>query len=163
MQLIYALEAISGPAIFLAGPTPRVIKGRSDTPQSWRPDAIRAMAALGYEGALLIPEDRNGGFHGDYLGQIDWETAALLQAICILFWVPRRMDGMPGLTTNDEWGFWKASGKVVFGAPPWAEKVRYQQLYCERHGIPCLASMERTCEAAIELFNRNKGFRRYEP
>lgn len=165
MKLIYAMEPISGPSIFLAGPTPRSLDLKNMTAanqeiirrlqiKSWRPQAIEALRELGFNGAVLIPEDRDGGFHGDYLGQIDWETEALQQATCILFWVPRKLDIMPGLTTNDEWGFWKASGKVVFGAPTWAEKVRYQQLYCKKLGIPCSTDLRETCELAVVLFEQ---------
>ena len=149
MKAVYAMEPITGPAIFLAGPTPR-----SQAVSSWRPAAIQAMSDLGFTDTLLIPEDRSGKFHGDYLGQIDWETEGLQSAVCIMFWVPRALPDMPAFTTNDEWGFWKASGKVVFGAPNWAEKVRYQQLYCERHGIPSRDSLRDTCAAAIKMFEQ---------
>jgi hypothetical protein len=147
MNVVYAMQPIPEQVdLFLAGPTPR-----SQDVESWRPAALVELAALGFGGTVLVPEDANGSFHGDYLGQIDWETEGLQRAACVLFWVPRNLKTLPGLTTNDEWGFWKASGKVVFGAPPEAEKVKYQTLYCTRHRIPCSATLKDTCSSALQL------------
>lgn len=147
MKIVYAMQPIPARVeLFLAGPTPR-----SQDVKSWRPAALRALSQLGFDGTVLVPEGSDGEFHGDYLGQIDWETEGLEGAACILFWLPRRFPDMPGLVSNDEWGFWKASGKVVFGAPPDAEKVKYQILYCTRHNIPCSSTLYETCSSALQL------------
>lgn len=122
MKLIYATEEIDthdAPSIFLAGPTPRNANGTS-----WRPDAVNFLGLLGFEGYVLLPVDRSGVFHGNYDSQVEWEEEALQKASCIMFWVPRSLPDMPGFTTNDEWGFWKNSGKVTWGAPLEAEKSR---------------------------------------
>lgn len=136
-------------SIFLAGPTPR----RADV-QSWRAEALCLLTGplLRYGGDVFIPEDRGvGGMHGVYEEQLAWETEGLRRADVIVFWVPRDMATLPGLTTNDEWGFWKASGKVVFGAPKEAVSVRYQRSYCEQHGIPCFSTLEDTLRAATTM------------
>lgn len=147
MLLVYARQSIPDlPSIFLAGPTPR-----NAGVKSWRGAAVKFLSDQRFSGAVLIPEPSDGVWLGDYDGQIDWETAALERATCILFWIPREMTSMPGLTTNDEWGFWKASGKVVLGAPPEAVSVRYQRRYAERHGIPCLSTLPETVCAAITM------------
>ena len=120
MQLIYAMEPVpfdGAPSIFLAGPTPR-----SQDVSSWRPSAIDTLSYLGWNGIVFLPEDRSGVFHGDYIGQVEWEEEALRAASCIMFWVPRNLWDLPGFTTNDEWGYWKASGKVTWGAPPMLRK-----------------------------------------
>ena len=103
---------------------------------SWRPEALRLLAARGFTGAVFVPEPRDGAWTRDYDGQIEWEEAHLHMADVVLFWLPRELGSMPGLTTNDEWGAHKYSGKVVFGAPPGAAKVRYQQYYAGRLHIP---------------------------
>lgn len=119
------------PSVFLAGPTPR-----TRDVKSWRPDAVRLFEKLNEDITLFIPETRGGGFVKTYADQIEWEDHHLNVANCILFWVPRDMDGgMPALTTNVEWGTWHKSGKVVFGAPEWADKVRYLRYYCTKLGI----------------------------
>ena len=125
MHVVYAHEpapATLAASIFLAGPTPR----DEGTP-SWRPDALRLLAARGFSGVVFVPEPRDGAWARDYEGQVLWEEEHLHMADVVLFWLPRALPRMPGLTTNDEWGTFKHSGKVVFAAPPDAEKVRYQQ------------------------------------
>jgi hypothetical protein len=132
--------------MFLAGPTPR---GEG---VSWRPEALRILDALGYDGHVFIPEPRDGKWGKDYVGQIDWEEQGLHQADAIIFWVPRVIGGpqpMPAFTTNDEWGTWKGSGKAFFGAPPEAEKVRYQQHYAKVLGVPLADSLEGTLQNAV--------------
>lgn len=108
-------------SMFLAGPTPR----DRETP-SWRPRALELLAEAGYDGVVLVPEEEGGFQPGhDYDAQLAWERTALDACDVILFWVPRNMNGMPGLTTNVEFGLYVSSGKVVFGAPPSATSVRY--------------------------------------
>ncbi len=41
------------------------------------------------------------------------------------------------------------SGKCVFGAPPDAEKVRYQRYYADKLGIPAEDTLTATCMAAL--------------
>jgi 8-oxo-dGTP pyrophosphatase MutT (NUDIX family) len=148
MQVVYAREPFPGQvtkSIFLAGPTPRAVGV-----QSWRPEALATLKALGYDGHVFVPEDRGGRVKFDYDDQVDWEEDGLQRADCIVFWVPREMQTMPALTTNDEWGAWKASGKVVFGAPPEAYKVKYQRHYASKLGVPQSETLEGTLKAAIE-------------
>ncbi|MBL8973886.1 MAG: hypothetical protein JNK56_25065 [Myxococcales bacterium] len=149
MQVVHAHELPPDPltcSIFLAGPTPR----DADTP-SWRPEALRLLAARGFTGAVFVPEPRDGAWTRDYDGQIEWEEAHLHMADVVLFWLPRELGSMPGLTTNDEWGAHKHSGKVVFGAPPGAAKVRYQQYYAGRLHIPGGDSLAATIDAALAM------------
>lgn len=134
------------PSIFLAGPTPR-----SQDVSSWRPSAIETLYCFGWNGVVFLPEDRSGVFHGDYIGQVEWEDAALQAADCITFWVPRNLWNLPGFTTNDEWGFWKASGKVTWGAPPDADKVNYQWHYAHKLNVPTADNLNDSCKNAIEL------------
>jgi len=133
-------------SIFLAGPTPR----RPEV-ASWRPGAIEIFRAIGFEGTLLVPEDEDGIFKGDYDDQIEWEEEGLTRASCILFWIPRNLVTMPAFTTNDEWGVYKQSGRVVFGAPPDAEKVRYQWHYAEKYDVPRSEVLEELIPKAIDL------------
>jgi len=133
--------------MFLAGPTPR-----APDVKSWRPEAIAILKTLGYDGVVLVPEDEGGGMHGAYDAQVTWETKALNRADVIVFYVPRSMADMPGLTTNDEFGFWKKRGAVlVWGNPPDAPKCRYQRFFCEKHNIPVCDSLQATLECAIKL------------
>ena len=148
MNVVYAYEALPSPgelrSIFLAGPTPR-----SPTVESWRPEAIRLFSEAGFTGMLLCPEPRDGVFHPEYEAQVEWETQALEVATVILFWIPRDLVTMPGFTTNDEFGYWKSSGKCVLGTPPGAAKVSYQRWWAKRLGIPQFESLEDTVCGAI--------------
>lgn len=133
-------------SIFLAGPTPR----DAETP-SWRPEALQILEELGYDGHVFVPENEDGQWRSGYEDQIEWEELALNQADCILFWVPRELDKMPAFTTNDEWGYWKDTGKVVFGAPEGAEKVRYQQHYAEKYKVPTATTLRDTLKNAVKM------------
>ena len=111
------------------------------------------LASLGYDGVVFIPEDEAGGMHGRYEEQIEWETKGLHRADVIVFWVPRSLEGkMPGLTTNDEFGYWKGRGGcLVWGNPPDAVKCRYQRDWCRRKGIPVCDSLLESLQTAVEL------------
>lgn len=149
MHVVYAHElppdALAA-SIFLAGPTPR----DPGTP-SWRPEALRLLAERGFRGVVFVPEARDGQWLRDYDGQIAWEEAHLHMADVVLFWLPREIQRMPGFTTNDEWGTHKHSGKLVFGAPPDAAKVRYQRYYAERLHIPAADSLTGTVDHALAM------------
>ena len=153
MKVIYAQEEIPKlftKAIFLAGPSPRDLDILS-----WRPEAIRLLALLNYDGIVFNPEFRDRekaareGFVRDK--QIEWEEIALNMADCITFWVPRVLKGMPAFTTNDEWGVWKNLGKVVFGAPDYAEKVEYQQYYANKLGIKPHNNLVEVLKEAVDM------------
>lgn len=124
MNIIYSDQEIDikpdQSAIFLAGPTPR-----SSSVASWRPQACQILEDLGFDGVVLIPENSNNKPKLDYVDQAEWEYQALHQAGVIVFWVPRKLPNMLGLTTNVEFGFWIKSGKIVYGRPDGAEKIKY--------------------------------------
>ena len=157
MTVVYALEKPPDhyeKSLFLAGPTPR-----DQSVKSWRPQALQLLKDEGYDGVVYVPEDRpdaNGvtKFHGNYDGQVGWEETHLHMADVILFWVPRDTATMPAFTTNDEWGFWKKSGKVVFGAPETAEKCRYQFHYAHKFGAPAESSLHDTVRSALNLLGK---------
>lgn len=153
---IYAREPLPTKmvrSIFLAGPTPR----NAETP-SWRPAALKYLEELGYDGHVFIPEPADGKWAKDYDGQVEWEDSALHQADCILFWIPRDMETMPGLTTNDEWGVWKDTGKIVFGAPDDAAKVAYQRYYANKYHVPNSTTLKATVKSAVDAV-RDGGLR----
>jgi len=153
MNPVYAFQPIpqdSKISVFLAGPTPRTA-----TQVGWRPAALEIFRQLAFDGHVLIPEAEDGVWKNDYDGQVEWEAEGLTRCTVILFWIPRDMaGGMPALTTNDEWGYWKASGKVVLGTPPWADKVSYQRYYAKKLGVPLSDTLEDTIKQAISLAER---------
>jgi hypothetical protein len=131
-----------GMSIFLAGPTPRHVRrtglgakwhslmlkwGVRSEAKSWRPEAVRILQELGFEGTVLIPERSDWSAQFDYTDQVEWEYAGLSGATVTIFWVPREMKQMPALTTNVEFGFWiaKNADKVLYGCPNGAASVRY--------------------------------------
>ncbi|MCX4545706.1 nucleoside 2-deoxyribosyltransferase domain-containing protein [Streptomyces sp. NBC_01565] len=155
INLVWAREPLPGdrPSVFLAGPTPRA---GGSTP-SWRPDAIAELAAQ-WTGSgpltVLVPEDRNGFRAVHYDDQVDWEIAARAGADAILFWIPRDMSDMPGLTTNVEFGLDVTTGKAVLGCPPDCpdpERNRYLVHVARRHGVPVLSTLTDTVRAALTI------------
>ena len=134
MQVIYAREKLE-PSIFLAGPTPR-----DHFVKSWRPEALQLLSDYGFDGKVFVPEDRDVGdstekrsFSMD--AQVFWEWQALDSATVIMFWVPRELETMPAFTTNVEFGMYASSGKVLFGCPKDAVKVKYLISLARRFNI----------------------------
>jgi hypothetical protein len=123
MHLVYALEDLPDPcraSLFLAGPTPR-----DPVTPSWRPEALRLLAELDYEGAVVIPEGRGGQWRHSYVEQAEWEVAMRARADLVAFWAPRELASMPAFTTNVEFGEDYDSCRCLYGRPPEAPKCRY--------------------------------------
>jgi len=133
-------------SIFLAGPSPR-----SSTDKDWRQQALLQLQWWNFDGVVFVPLFRNGpgSQEFDFQAQCDWETKYLAMADCIVFWVPRDMKELPGLTTNVEWGMWFDSGKAVLGYPPEAEHMRYLHWHGKREGVPVHNTLEETIQAAL--------------
>jgi len=149
VNIVYAQEplpATCAASIFLAGPTPR-----DASVPSWRPEALALLRAKGFTGTVFVPEPEKRLFDESfaYEAQVEWETRALARADVIVFWIPRRVVGMPALTTNDEWGFHKDSGRVVFGAPDDAEKVRYQRWWADHLAVPHARTLDQALDQAL--------------
>lgn len=154
IHIVHAYEAIPArhvvPSLFLAGPTPR-----SSSVRSWRPAAIETITRAWAGGplAVLVPEPRDGRWATDYTEQYDWEHTAMEAAARIMFWIPRDMATLPGLTTNIEWGRYCTSGRVVLGAPPTApdaHRNRYLIHQAARYGVPVAQSLDAAVQAALE-------------
>jgi hypothetical protein len=111
-------------SIFLAGPTPREAHIKS-----WRPEALKMLEEMGFDGHVFVPETSAWGWLGNYAAQLKWEWGGLGRAACVLFWIPRSLTDMPGYTTNVEFGTMMAffPHRVVLGAPPGTPKMRYLQ------------------------------------
>ncbi len=120
------------PSIFLIGPTPR-----STSVLSWRPEAIKILQDIAFNGYVLVPERDNGWDGVDYLNQIEWEYACLRRCTVKAAWVPREMETMPALTTNVEFGYWisKTPDSFYYGRPDWASHTGYLDwLYLKETG-----------------------------
>lgn len=155
MKTIYSDQplTVSGPSLFLAGPTPR-----SQSVKSWRPEAVHILSAWGFSGTVLIPErqDWNVGF--DYLDQVEWEFAGLEQANALLFWVPRDLDDLPGFTTNVEFGRYVGSGRMIYGRPEGRPHNRYLDwLYRKLTGQSAHETLVSALQAAVRLAQGNYG------
>lgn len=140
---VYAPEQIDK-SIFLAGPTPRDMET-----QSWRPEALQLLEDMSFDGKVYVPEHRVRIPDYNYDEQVHWEWEALAASTVIVFWVPRELKKMPAMVTNVEFGFYIASGKVVFGAPNSAQKIGYLKALAARHNIPFHNSLVTTLQTAI--------------
>lgn len=114
-------EVIKGEkSIFLAGPTPR-----GNETESWRTNACELLEENGFDGVVYVPEYSTWKPKTDYVDQAEWEREALTNASVIAFWIPRELPDMPAFTTNVEFGYWLHSGKVLYGRPDSASKIKY--------------------------------------
>lgn len=153
MKVIYTGEPMPtsfAKSLFLAGPTPR-----SSMFFSWREEALRILHQLNYDGVVFVPEYSDPSDYDpstvDYDERADWENEAMEHSDVILFWMNTDPGNMPGLTTRDEWGAQKNSGKVVFGAPENAYKTRYAEHWAHKLNIPIARSLEEVIGKALEL------------
>ncbi|MEU2391951.1 nucleoside 2-deoxyribosyltransferase domain-containing protein [Streptomyces sp. NPDC007369] len=158
INLVMAREPIpAGPSVFLAGPTP----DKSAPVPSWRPEAADALAAQwnGEQPLTVLSSESRGGQRADrYETQVDWETAARAAADAILFWIPRDLRTMPGMTTNVEFGLDVSTGRAVLGCPPDCpnpERNRYLIYVACRHGVPVCTTLTATAAAALALVPSN--------
>jgi 8-oxo-dGTP pyrophosphatase MutT (NUDIX family) len=166
MQVVYAKQTPPESwkhAIFLAGPTPRDPK----TP-SWRPEALKQLEGMGYDGVVFVPEQADGDWKGSYTDQTEWESMGLEMSDRIVFWVPRDLVTMPAFTTNVEFGRHVDGGKVVLGFPEGAPKMRYLDWMAgdADPDVPVLNSLKETLEAAIDGWEHGPtrtGGERYVP
>ena len=107
-------------SIVLCGPTPR-----DNNTLSWRPKALQILEKLGFDGTIYVPEYTSGLKFNSYIDQVNWEREVYINCTVILFWVPRHIPDMLGLTTNVEFGYWLKSEKCIYGRPEFAERTRY--------------------------------------
>lgn len=151
MRIVYAREPYPAQnvrqTIFLAGPTPRDLL----TP-SWRRDALLILEALGFAGDVYVPEARTPvDWNADtWRSQVEWERDGLARADCIVYWIPRDMKWLPGLTTNVEFGEWYSQGRFVLGAPDNAPAMGYlRHVAAEAGHLHVEIDLRATLQAAI--------------
>lgn len=81
-----------------------------------------------------------------------WEREALTEATVIIFWIPRRLPDMTAFTTNVEFGYWLHSGKVIYGRPYDATKIKYLDwLYKEDYNKSPINDLDELLKEAIML------------
>ncbi|MCX4666464.1 NUDIX hydrolase [Streptomyces sp. NBC_01381] len=136
-------------SVFLAGPTPRTAEVAS-----WRPEAIAELTAQWQHPGLLVvfvPEARTGTALPVVAAQsAAWERTVMDQSDEILFWVPRTMNGLPGLSTNVEFGRYESSGRCVLGYPPEAAHIAYLHATAEHCNVPVAHKLPETVDLALK-------------
>lgn len=137
-------------SIFLAGPTPR-----DKNIISWRNDATSKLESLGFDGVVYVPEYEGLQAKEDYTDQAMWERKALFEATVIMFWIPRELPNMPAFTTNVEFGYWLHTGKVIYGRPDNASKIKYLDwLYKIDYDEEPLNNLDQLLIESINLSNK---------
>lgn len=150
MRINYSDEVVikGEKSIFLAGPTPR---GKDVI--SWRKEACEILEKLGFDGGY-VPEYSSWKPKESYVDQAMWEREALTEASVIVFWIPRHLPDMPAFTTNVEFGYWLHTGKVLYGRPDDAEKIKYLDwLYELDYGIKPSNDLKELLEKAVLKVN----------
>lgn len=137
-------------SIFLAGPTPR-----GGEVVSWRTEACKFLEDIGFDGVVYVPEYSTRRPKGDYVDQAEWEREALSNSSVIAFWIPRTLPDMPAFTTNVEFGYWIHSGKILYGRPEEAKKIKYLDwLYKIDTNKEPYNSLEELLSNSINLANK---------
>ena len=134
-------------SIFIAGPTPR-----DRNVKSWRTTACEKLNELGFDGVVYVPEYSSWKPKTDYVDQAMWEREALIEATVIMFWIPISLPDMPAFTTNVEFGYWLHSGKVIYGRPDDATKIKYLDwLYKEDYNKSPINDLDELLKEAIKF------------
>ena len=137
-------------SIFLAGPTPR-----GENVESWRTKACQIIEQYGFDGIVYVPEYSSWKPKTDYVDQAQWERDALANSSVIVFWIPRFLPDMPAFTTNVEFGYWLHTGKVLYGRPDEAKKIKYLDwLYKIDMNIEPFNNLEDLLINSVELANK---------
>ena len=137
-------------SIFLAGPTPR-----GENVESWRTKACQIIEKYGFDGIVYVPEYSSWKPKTDYVDQAQWERDALANSSVIAFWIPRFLPDMPAFTTNVEFGYWLHTGKVLYGRPDEAKKIKYLDwLYKTDMNIEPFNNLEDLLINSVELANK---------
>jgi hypothetical protein len=156
MKVIYSDQpiddnlSVKDGTIFLVGPT-----ARTEGVKSWRPEALDILRDLGYQGVVFVPEPV--GTWPEFNIQVEWEWKALNSYGVKLFWVPRHLYDLVGLTTNVEFGYYLAKGNVlVYGRPSNAPHTQYLDWLWHKHSNilmppPIQNTLKSTLEVAMEI------------
>lgn len=159
-DIVYARDSLyrphsdTRPYIFLAGPTYRAPLRE----KSWRWEALKLLD--GFDGGAYVPENKDVAQifdEKDYEKQVAWELQALSLATVVLFWVPRDMKYLPGMTTNVEFGWMLGqsdpyrAAPIVLGFPEGAPHMRYMSELARRFDIGVFHTLEETVNAAVNL------------
>jgi hypothetical protein len=148
VEVVYAYETPEGDlsqSIFLAGPSPR-----EEHHPNWRPQALKILEGLGFEGTVFVPLPRDGVWSQDYGEQVEWELEYLGEASRIVFWIPRDLEMLPGFTTNVEFGMYASSEKVVLGFPKGTPHMRYLAYLAGRNEVPVFNTLEEAIGETIK-------------
>lgn len=131
-------------SLFLAGPSPR-----DATQPNWRPEALELLRGMGYDGVVFVPLTESGDWCGDKETQYAWEQRYLDAADQIVFWVPRDMAKLPGLTTNVEFGMYYDSGRAVLAAPEQAAHMDYLRHHARKELTPNYVTLFSALDKAV--------------
>lgn len=163
MHLVFSDQEIPNEitkSVFLAGPSPR-----DKSVNDWRFEALEFLAQKDFDGTVFIPVPQLRFFGGEdgkrwtYDNQVEWECKARQVSDCIMFWVPRDIEGgMPAFTTNIEFGEDLSTGKILYGRPDNAEKCRYLDKRMEKVG-QVFNDLEKLVEQVIKVLG--DGAKRY--
>jgi hypothetical protein len=159
VSVIMACENLPiGPSVFLAGPTPQPASGV----ESWRPAAVRELARQWPAEdplTILIPEPRDLRQTTTFEVGVGWTIAARAAATVLLYWIPRDMKTLLGMTTNVEFGMDVDTGRAVLGCPPDCPDP-HQNLYlclvARQHGVPVCTTLTDTVTTALHLLLTDK-------
>jgi len=135
--------------VFLAGPIERVPEGEKPRFPRWRDYALKYLDARPEKLVVYNPEWTTRPLGWTYQAQVEWEFRAISNAMVRLFWIDRRLPGLPGFTTNIEWGKWWDDACTVSGAPPDAPHTRYMQTLHRFVGKPWCTNLQQCCDVAV--------------
>lgn len=146
MQIVRCPDSLVGldsPSLFLAGPSSAAPIG------AWRDEVLTLLNDRSFPGTVLYPEPAGQAVTTEV--QAMWDLRGCERATVVMFWIPRDLRTMPGLTSNFELGMWIRSGKVVVGSPPEADAMAYLRVMAARFSVPQAETLIHTTRLAERL------------
>jgi nucleoside 2-deoxyribosyltransferase len=152
MNIIYSNQIYNkqSKSIFLAGPSPR-----NEQIVSWRKEAIKYFEKYHFEGTLFVPEKEFNSIQEEgNVNNMSWDQKALGDADLILFWIPREIPNLLGLTTNVEFGYFLNKKPIIYGRPDISVRNEYiDWIYeCELNVKP-INDLDLLVKKSIDYFN----------
>lgn len=166
MRVIYSMGELAGReerSLFLYGPTPRDY----DAAKTWRPEALDLLAQINFGGVVYVPEDEGWKLRAGFDKHVQrrWERAATRVTKVGVFWIPRNLELMPGMTSNVEFGGFVplvddfTPKPFVLGYPRGTPKMGYLAgVAREEAGMPVRHTLPGTLRAAVKLLDRPSNF-----
>ncbi len=145
-------SARQGPSIILLGPTPVGIYST----YTWRTEAVEILRDKGFDGHIIVPENRDGPKSVSKADAAKWLSLALISAKKVVFWIPDQSNQncIPlfflGTLTNNLKHASEANPKLFVGWPSMIAHMEGVEYYLRSVGQTVFSDLSELCQASVK-------------